>query len=165
MEFFVNLTAGIEYLKYIHTIDLTPLNFIRIQSTHLEQKLLERVLVDLDNNFLMKLAIGKECIVLDCTSRKKKNNTSRACWQGLAWIEYCLNKVWFKRNIKLKYGMHTCFEEHFKKLNYVTQKKLKYYRKFLLTDDIKLRYMCMPTDNDSNTEFYRGIVKKYTIKY
>ena len=158
MEIFINLTAGLEHVSTLYVL---PLNFIRIQSTHCEHKLFEHVLRDLDANFLMKLAIGKECVVLDCTSRKKKGNKSRACWQGLSWIRYCLNRIWFKRHITLDYGMHKCFEEHFLKLSSGTRKKIKYFRKFVLTNDINLRYICYPTDNDSKTEFYQKIVKKY----
>jgi hypothetical protein len=111
----------------------------------------------------MKLAIGKECVVLDFTSRKRKDNTSRACWQGLSWIRYCLNRVWFKRIIICENGMHKCFNEHYLDLKHCTRKKLKYYRKFVMVDDINLRYICGPTNNDSNTEFYQSIVKKYLI--
>lgn len=158
IEIFINLTAGLEHIE---TLYILPLNFIRIQSTHCEQKHLEHVLRDLDNNFLMKLAIGKECVVLDYTSRKKKNNTSRACWQGLAWIKYCINRIWFKREIKCKYGMHKCFKVHFSRLNYYTKNKLRYYRKFVMNNDINLRYVCGPTEHDSNLEYYTDLVRKY----
>lgn len=157
VEIFINLTAGLESLQ---TLFNSPLNFIRIQSTHLEQKHLEHVLRDLDNNFLMKLAIGKTCVVVDYTSRKKKNNTSRACWQGIAWIKYCLNRIWFNREIKCKYGMHKCFEHHFSKLTRETKNKIKYYHKFIMKDDIDLRFECGPTDYDSDTEFYVGLIRK-----
>jgi hypothetical protein len=96
IEYFINLTAGLEHAKSFY---IYPLNYIRIQSTQLERKHLEHLLKDLDNNFLMKLAIGKECVVLDFTSRKKKNNTSRACWQGIPWIKYCLSRLWFEKEI------------------------------------------------------------------
>lgn len=158
LELFINLTAGIEHLKSLYNL---PINFLRIQSTHFEQKHLEKALQDLDNNFLMKLAIGRECVVLDMTSRKIKNNTSRACWQGLSWIKYCLNRVWFKREIELEYNMHLYFRQEFLKLNKCTIKKLKYYRKFIMVDDINLRYVCGPTDHDSDLEYYQKLVKRY----
>jgi hypothetical protein len=158
VELFINLTAGLEHLEMLHVLHL---NFIRMQSTHLEHKHLEHFLKDLDNNFLMKLAIGKECVILDFTSRKKKNNVSRACWQGIPWIEYCLNRLWFGKRIECKYGMHKCFEHHFSKLSSCTKRKIKYYRKFVLTNSINLRYVCGPTDNDSNTKYYQSLIKKY----
>jgi len=117
--------------------------------------------MDIDNNFLMMLAIGRKCIVLDCTSRKKKNNTSRACWQGLAWIRYCLNKIWFNKETELKYGMKAYFDEQYRLLDKCTKNKIKYYRKFLKTDSLDLHYLCKPTDNDGKTEFYKSIVDKY----
>jgi hypothetical protein len=161
-EFFINLTAGLEILtKKEYLFLLLYIQFIRIQSTYGEQQLWEKMLLDLDNNFLMKLAIGRKCCVIDFTSRKLKNNTSRACWQGLSWIKYCLNKAWFNNEIQLPNGMHTYFSEQYKLLNRCTKKKLKYYRKFLLTNRVDLGYICEPTDNDGNVEYYKEIVKKY----
>lgn len=160
MEYFINLTAGLEHLVQYEALR-SIFQFIRIQSTQLEHKQLELVLKDLDNNFLMKLAIGRKCLVFDFTSRKKKNNVSRACWQGIAWIKYCLNRIWFNREIECDYGMHKCFQIHFSKLSKCTLRKIKYYRKFIMTDDIYLDYTCEPTDNDSKTEFYQEIVRKY----
>lgn len=159
-EFFINLTTGLEYLKKLYHLQRNP-QFIRIQSTYLEHGLFELTLKELDNNLLMKLAIGKDCVILDCTSRKLKNNTSRACWQGVEWIKYCLERIWFYRNIKCPSGMHDHFNKKFNKLSRCTLKKLKYYRKFLLTDKVKLWYLCDPTDNDSNVEYYKKIVKNY----
>lgn len=162
-EFFINLTAGLEYLtfeNYLLWLGRKP-QFIRIQSTQFERKLLEKALQDLDNNFLMKLAIGKTCVVLDCTSRKLKGNVSRACWQGLEWIRYCLERIWFKRKIKCDMGMHVHFEREFNKLSKFTLKKLKYYRKFLKCDEVSLEYLCEPTIHDGDDEFYKKIVYKY----
>lgn len=133
--------------------------FVRLQSTHLEQKLWEKFIQDLDNNLLMKLAMGYHCVIMDCTSRKKKGNRSRACWQGIPWITYCLERVWFNRRIKCEFGMHMVFEQEYLKLSRCTLKKLKYYRKFLMDDKIHLSYICYPTDNDGNEKFYKEIVK------
>lgn len=161
-EFFINLTTGLEWsLKENYLWLSKNPQFTRIQSTHFENKHFEIALKDVDNNLLMKLAIGRNCVILDCTSRKVKNNTSRACWQGIAWIKYCLERVWFHRKIKCNRGMHDHFDKEFNKLSRCTLKKLKYYRKFLLTDKVKLWYLCDPTDNDSNLEYYKQIVKEY----
>lgn len=158
MEYFINLTAGLEHIPDFKSLDF---QFIRIQSTHCEQKHWEKILQDLDNNFLMKLAIGRKCCVFDFTSRKSKKNKSRAIWQGLAWIEYVLYRVWFGREIKLKFGMHMYFREQYKTLSDCTKRKLKYYRKFLRLDNIRLGHICDATDNDGKCEFYQEIVRKY----
>ncbi len=160
----MNLTAGLEFLLnpiYCSLYENNLLSFLRCQSTYLEQKLFQKFLQEIDNNFLMHLAIGTQCIVLDCTSRKKKNNTSRACWQGLAWLEYCLNRIWFKKETKVKYGMEIYFNEQYKLLDKCTKNKLRYFRKFLKTDKLDLHHLCEPTDNDGKEEFYQMLVNKY----
>ena len=161
-EFFLNLTTGLEHLsnsKFYHLLK-NP-QFVRLQSTYCELNHWEKFLQETDNNLLMKLAIGKHCIIFDCTSRKLKGNTSRACWQGLSWLQYCLEKVWFNREIKCDRGMHVHFEREFKKLSRCTLKKLKYFRKFLKCDEVKLGYICEPTEHDGDIEFYQKIVDKY----
>jgi hypothetical protein len=160
-EIFINLTAGIEAIdEYIRGY-VDSLQFIRIQSTHLEKNQLENVLINLDHNFLMKLAIGKECIVIDYTSRKRKHGASAACFRGLAWIRYCINRIWFNKKIKCEKGMHIYFEEQFRTLKETTIKRLKYFRKFVLVDDINLRYQCKPTNNDNDDEYYKEILRRF----
>lgn len=158
LELFINLTAGLEHIPTYKGLDF---QFIRIQSTHCEQKHWEKILQDLDNNFLMKLAIGRKCCVMDFTSRKSKNNKSRAIWQGLAWIRYCLHRIWFNREIALQFGMDRYFREQYRTLSDCTKRKLKYYRKFLRNDKLRLGTICEPTDNDGKCEFYQEIVRKY----
>jgi hypothetical protein len=160
-EIFINLTAGLEAIEKCYMGYMNPLQFIRIQSTHLEKNQLEHVLINLDYNFLMKLATGRECIVIDYTSRKRKNNTSAACYRGLAWIRYCINRIWFNRKIQLKRGMHIYFEQEFKKLKDSTRRRLKYFRKFVLVNDINLKYECKPTDHGDDYEYYQDIVNKF----
>lgn len=161
-EFFLNLTTGLEHLtdSNFYSLFRNP-QFIRLQSTYCENGHWEKFLQEVDNNLLMKLAIGKYCVIFDCTSRKLKGNVSRACWQGLSWLEYCLEKIWFNREMKYDRGMHFHFEKEFKKLSRCTLKKLKYFRKFLKCDKVNLGYFCEPTDNDGNIEYYKKIIDKY----
>jgi hypothetical protein len=161
VEWFINLTTGLEFLEDPTYQFLSVAAFLRLQSSHCETKQWDKIISDLDNNFLMKLAIGRKCIVLDCTSRKNKNNTSRACWQGLSWIKYCLYRTWFYKEIELEQGMTPYFRTQYNALPRFIRRKLKYYRKFLRTNELDLHYVCRPTDNDGNDEFYRMIVDKY----
>lgn len=159
-EIFLNLTAGLEYEYFL---SLKNCQFERWQSTYLEQKLHEKFLKEISNNFLMKLAIGRKCLILDCTSRKKKNNTSRALWQGIPWIEYCLNRIWFNKEITCSYGMHKTFQEKFISLSKCTRNRFKYYRKFLLTSSINICYISKGTDHDSDEEFYKNLIKRRRV--
>ena len=155
---FINLTAGLEHLiEYL----LMHFMFLRLQTTHLESGQLERFLQEVDNNLLMHLALGRKCCIFDMTSRKQKGNISRALWQGVPWITYCLERAWFKRETSYKYGMQCHFKGQYACLTKPTKNRLKYYRKFLLTDKIDLGYICEATDHDGDLEFYQGLVRKY----
>ena len=89
-KLYINLTNGIEDIPFLSSF----YSFIRIQSTWCEQKEWDKILQDLDYGFLMDLAIGNKCIVID----RSKRGTSRAIFQGLEFIKYALNKVWFNED-------------------------------------------------------------------
>jgi hypothetical protein len=81
---FLNLTNG---LLYDGSFD----GFIRIQSTRCERKQWEELIKDIDNNFLMWLALGKDVVVVDYSARKK---IPRALYQGMEWIWFACCKAW-----------------------------------------------------------------------
>ena len=72
---YINLTNGIEAIPRLSG----NYKFIRIQSTICEQKLWDKLIQELDYDFLMNLALGNECIVYDFWSKKtySKSGLSR----------------------------------------------------------------------------------------
>lgn len=155
--YFVNLTCGLEYLKGLDRY----INYIRIQSTWLEKGLLEQVLIDLDHNLLMHLAIGDSCMILDMTSRYHGRRPSRSIWQGVEWIKYVLNRIWFDREIKCLYGQHVHFKTAYSKLQKRTKTKFKYYRKFLRVEELDLNCFCGETKNDGDDGYYKDLVEEW----
>jgi len=162
-KYFINLTNGIEYLKDHSNLDYS---FIRIQSTHCEQKLWNRVIEELDYNFLMSLALGYNCIVIDYGSRTKSKSGSRAQWQGIAFIKYILYKRWFKKDVDIYLGplkLSDHFSEVYKtKITKANKKKLDYFKKFLFTDELKIECMGGFTDKDGKNDFYKEVLKERT---
>ena len=152
--YYLNLTNGLEALENFY---FSNLDFIRIQSTKLEQHLLEDVLMDLDYDFLMHLALGYRVRIYDFSIKK----TSRAMWQGVKWIEYVLNKIWFNRKIKIERGMHIYFEEKYKELSKKARKKIKYFRKFLKTDHLDIGVICEATQFDGDYDYYSSVLDKW----
>lgn len=156
---YCNLTNGIEDLNEYPNIDF---HFIRIQSTKLEQGLLEDILVDLDNDLLMNLALGNKCVIYDKASRN--GETSRACWYGIPWISYCLERCWFyKKHDKVfvrNNNVQKYFDMKYNKLSNSTKRKLQYYKKFLNTTSIKLFYKCSKTTHDGDIKYYAQILQK-----
>lgn len=156
MKFYLNLTNGIEYIPNVNSF-----NFIRIQSTACEQKRWDFILQELDYNFLMDLALGEEVIVVDYGANKE---VPRACYQGLEWVKFALNKCWFGKEEKAVvrgYDSTNYFRECYAKLDKRTLKKLEYFKKFLMTNKLHLECQTSSTDKDGSYEYYKEILKTY----
>lgn len=153
---FVNLTNGIEALPL-----LDDYAFIRIQSTACEQKRWDALIQDLDYNFLMSLALGHTCVVYDFGARK---NVPRAVYQGLEFVRYVLTRRWFGKHTSPFVKGHNCgsyFSEVYERLDDATFKKIDYFRKFLMTDEIRLTAETSATEHDGDHEFYRMMLGVY----
>jgi len=152
--YFLNLTNGIEAL------DIFPEHsFIRIQSTACEQKRWGFLLNELDYNFLLNLALGNRCIVVDYSARKE---IPRSIYQGVEWIKYALNVLWFNKEIIPLVKGNDCtiyFRQALKTLNNQTKKKIKYFRKFLHTQEIFLESFSGRTSKDGDYNYYRDLLR------
>jgi len=135
METFVyyNLTNGINRIFFPEDIVNCSIHFIRIQSTWLEQKRYSEVLEQLDYDFLMKLALGNDCVVYDTS--QKDHGISRACWAGVEWIRYACSRAWFDHEPSndeiqiartLDSGIIGLFREQYTFLSKDAKNKLKY---------------------------------------
>ena len=59
----------------------TQRRFSRIQSTACEQQQFEALVMGLDSELLMALAVGRTCLVWDCAIRAQgRHGASRAVW-------------------------------------------------------------------------------------
>lgn len=156
VKHYLNLTNGIESLPSLPPGE--PFGFVRIQSTACEQKRWDFLLSDLDNDFLLHLAIGTRCVIHDFSSRK---NVPRAIYQGVEMIRYVLYKHWLRTSITCtvhRVNTTRYFAEVYRELKPPTLKKLSYFRKFLLTDRIRLDALPGRTDYDGNYELYREML-------
>lgn len=158
---YYNLTNGLEDVASAKN----GARFIRIQSTQLEQKHFGLVIMDLDNDLLMHLALGYKCVIHDKASRS--GNVSRACWYGIPWIKYCLERVWFNRipkeTIVKTFNLAKYFAQQYKKLGTSEKRKLKYYKKFLMTNSVNLEYQCCHTEHDGDHNYYRNLAEKFVL--
>lgn len=159
-KYFINLTNGIEYLKEHPNLDF---DFLRIQSTHCEQKEWDKMLEQLDSNFLMYLALGYKCIVIDYASRSP-NRPSRAQWQGLTLIKYVLCRRWFDKEVEIYFDrrkLSDYFKQVYCTLSKSNLKKIDYFKKFLMTNEIDLEIISNPTDKDGKIDFYKEILSEW----
>ena len=154
-KYFINLTSGIELLNIVSPG--SGVMFVRIQSTHCEQKLWDRVLMELDNNFLLWCSLGYTCVVMDCGSRKR---VSRALWQGIPWIRYALTRSWFRRCLEDNYvNGHECseyFSKVYEQLPSVVLNRLGYFRKFLTGDKVDIVTVSCWSEHDGDYFWYRN---------
>jgi len=158
--YFLNLTNGIEYLPKLNGNEFS---FIRIQSTACEQKRWDFILQDLDSDFLMKLALGYECVIVDFSSKK---NVPRSIYQGVSFIEYVLNRIFFdKMTIPVVHGHNVkdYFDKVFNSLDNRTKKKLEYFKRFLITNNINLSSICGKTLYDGKDDYYKSILTEVYV--
>lgn len=153
VEKYLNLTNGLEYLK-----EIKEYKVIRIQSTLCEAKCWDKLINDLDYNFLLDLAQGNTVKIYDTSSKK---NMSRALYQGVEFIKYVLNKRWFNKEEKTFVNGHNVtsyFRQEYCKLSQNTKKKLDYIKKFLITDQIHIKTYCKKSLYDGKYEYFRELL-------
>jgi hypothetical protein len=176
IKHFVNLTNGIEQIPKLNPKEI---NFLRIQSTTLESKNYYKLFSELDNDFLMHLALGNECRVYDFGTNRP---LSKTIYLGLPIIKYCLDKYWtgyeadtvmvgkkFQCNVK-DYVEKEIYGKYFLYHNEKTlqakinlTQKFTYFRKFV-KGKINLVGISKSTNHDSDVTFYKSILEEYLIK-
>lgn len=142
MAHFVNLTNGLEWIN-----DLPSYSFLRIESTAIEREEWTRILNDLDANFLMCLALGRECHVYDCGAGREVSKTISV---GLPYIKNILTDLWLRD----KEAVALTDEER------AAKRKIKYYKRYLNTKKIHLVGHSRYTENDGDKELYRSLIVK-----
>ena len=168
---FINLTNGIEFLPEVES----P-HFIRIQSTTIERKNWTKLFSDLDHDFLINLALGHDCRVYDCGTNRP---LSKTIYFAVPFIEYCLCRFWYGQVIKARRFSRggqeindvdqyydtiyrTVFEFDSNKDKERVKEKLKYHKRFLRGDTIRLTGISKATIHDGDVNFYRTLLhEKY----
>ena len=165
---FVNLKNGIEAVPALRDDLGLDFDFLRIQSTMCEAGDMEKVVGELDANFLIAAALGYSCVVYDYGSRDKKRGAPRALWYGLEFVRYALNVEWFGASDRVPVlrgkNVGRDFSRKLRGFSKSAKKKLRYYRKFL-TDDVKTRGavrlvgVYKRTRHDDDDGFYKALVR------
>lgn len=171
---FLNLTNGLEFIDMVDNPQ-----FMRIRSTTLERKDFIFLLMDLDHNFLMNVALGNWCRVYDCGTNRP---LSKTIYLGVPFIKYALERRWlgkaqtpyrFSRNGKLKFNMEKEFDELYEVIFVRNQdqtkkklkKKLDYYKKFINTKHLYIQGVSISTDMDGKNDYWvKKVLKFNTIQ-
>lgn len=162
---YINLTNGIESLPVLPN----GFRFIRIQSTICEQKLWDRLIQDLDYDFLLNIAIGNECVIYDYGARKP---IPRAIYQGVEFIKYVLYKRWLNEEYltrcnrnngeHIRKDCNSYFESCYRSLDDRTKKKLDYFKSYV-SGVIDIKTVTDATIHDVDKKFYRNILLKEAV--
>lgn len=160
---YINLTNGIEAIPLLKSNDIA-FHFLRIQSTVCEQKDWDRLIQELDYDFLMNVALGNECIIYDYGARKQ---IPRAVYQGIEFIKYVLYRRWLdkeyvtnvSRSKKGKINSNKYFSYCYERLNRKTKKKLDYFKSYVV-GEISITARTDATIHDGDKKFYGNIIKK-----
>ena len=132
---------------------------------------MEKVLLELDANFLVSAALGYSCVVYDYGSRDKKRGVPRALWYGLEFVRYALNVEWFGAPDRPPILRGKRVDQDFRrKLGGVSKsckKRIRYYRQFI-PPEVAARggrcvsWACTSSRNTTTTPHLRGSVARAT---
>lgn len=143
-KIYLNLTNGLEALKFF-----PEASFIRIQSSHVEGKAYEAIMSQLSDDFLMNLALGNNCVIIDGSVHPKG---SKAIRNGLEMVLSILNHYWFDTDYKDEFT-----NKVLESLRESTRNKIKYYSKFLLTKQLNVLPLSFRTNKDGDYEYYKRL--------
>ena len=137
---FLNLSAGLMARNYYKNC-----NYIRIQSSHIENKAYDKLFYGLPAQLLYHLAINKECVIVDCTS----NGTGKVIKSGIPVILYVLYRLWYDCSYDPpKYIDIQYLDTIYHKLAKQTKAKLRYYKKFTKTKKIPLKGISLHVEKE-----------------
>lgn len=157
---YINLTNGIEAIPILSE----GYHFIRIQSTQCEQKHWDRVIQELDYDFLINAALGNECVIYDYGARKPN---ARAMYQGVEFIKYVLHRRWLGQEYltdvnrgdkeHIRKDCNSYFDSCYRSLEDRTKKKLDYFKPYVF-GQINIRTVSSSTVHNNDKEYYRNIL-------
>ena len=181
---FVNLKNGIEALPVLreHFPEDAPIHFLRVQSTLCERGDMEKIMLELDANLLLKLATDTPCVIYDYGSRSEDTGLPRSFWYGMEAMMYFLRYEWgfdgygddrdddddgniTKREVLLR--GKKCTKEIERKRTFFSKslkKKLRYYRQFIPethSKELRMIGAYKLTTNDGDREYYKKTLNEY----
>lgn len=154
---YLNLTNGLEYKDKVNDY-----KFVRIQSTLCEAKCWDKLIRDLDYNFLLDLAQGNTIYIYDASSKK---NETRALYQGIEFVRYVLIRRWFNAKsadipaVVNGHNVNEYFEIEYKKLSKEAKRKLDYVKKFVNTKGIYIKRICKKSLHDGDYQYYKELLR------
>jgi len=162
-KIYINLTNGIEYFEKKPELDPDLVVFMRLQSTHCEQKRWDLVFSEVPDDMLFRLAIGYRVIVVDFSSRRR---VPRAIWQGMELVKYVLYRFWLDKEYipqtRAARDRGAYFDWVYGRLkeNKTIRRRLEYYKRYLMVDELDLEFIVGHSSIDTQWEKVYEIVRE-----
>ena len=174
--YYLNLTDGIEAGSVLLDLGIDPLRirFSSVCSSYFERKSLDGAIGRLGADFLMELALGSACCLVDFGTKRE---LSRAVYQGVPFVKYCLERNWFD------ISPHSVFitprsssaEEHdvadlygrwYHGLDRSTKGFLRRFKKYARnrsdgSKDVRLFGVSTSTSNDGHPDYYISLARSF----
>jgi hypothetical protein len=134
-----------------------------------EQHNWDRIIQDLDYDFLLNVALGNECYIYDYGANKP---IPRAIYQGIEFIRYVLYKRWLNEeyysNCNRKAGnskrinSNDYFRKCYANLDKRTKRKLDYFIPYV-TGKINIYTVTGSTVHDGDRDYYKEVLLKEIV--
>lgn len=165
-DVWANLTNGIEVIPYLNEYNI-PYRFCRFRSCSFEQANWNDSIADMPDDMLMGLAVGRRQIVIDFGANRP---CPRALRQGLmiairrislSWGFVVDDHMWICNRQGIPMIVGNEFARQAMRIDKKQESRLKYFRRYVNTDRLKLTMMCAPTSHDGDYERHVNIVQNY----
>jgi hypothetical protein len=142
-------------------VRIEDVRIMRLPSSWCERKMWTELVQGSSDEFLLNLAVGNTCWVLDCGAH---HAVPRACWQGVEWLRFALTEAITGNTAELPIGRaHQCgamFYQAYRDLPKSAKKKLKYYAQFAVAGwAANIVYCCSQTRHDGNYTLLKNITR------
>ncbi|CAL6299688.1 unnamed protein product [Bathycoccus prasinos] len=180
---FINLKNGIEALPVLREhFPHKHINFMRMQSTLCERGDMEKIMLEVDANLLLKLATDRPCVIYDYGSRSEETGLPRSFWYGLESMMYFLRHEWGfdgygeednigctdgRRRREVVLRGKKCTKEIERKRTFFSKslkKKIRYYRQFIPethSRELKVIGAYKLTAHDGDREYYKETLNEH----
>lgn len=160
----VNLTNGIEVIPYLES-QAIQYKFCRFRSCSFEQANWNDAIADMPDDMLMGLATGSRQIIVDFGANRP---CPRSLRQG---VMIAIRRISLSWGFDVDKHMWICdrqgkpmvvgdeFARQTMRIDKKQASRLKYFRKYVNTDALKITMVCSSTSHDGDYEMHANIVK------
>lgn len=164
-KIWLNLTNGLEAAKSFDDNGI-PYDFCRFRSSSFEQKNWSDAIDSMPDDMLMRLALGQQQVIVDYGANKE---CPRSMYQGipiavrmmsLAWGLNTDKNMWIFNRHGAAIRVSDDFAKAAMQLDKKQRNRLKYFKRYVDADEIKIAMLCSSTEHDGDYKYYSSCIKE-----